>query len=195
MRVIGLIGVWYMLHTFSLAVLLSGVWWLLSGYTLVLIIGLGIGSVILVLYICHRMDAIDHETHPVHLAAGCITYYPWLLWEIVLANWDVAKAILKNDDTVRPRLMHVKASQVSEVGRVTYANSITLTPGTVTLDIEGADLLIHSLTQGSKEGLETGEMDRRVTALELGKGGPSAFSQPALHDHPEDTSVKRDSET
>lgn len=183
-----------MLHAFSLAVVLSGVWWILSGYTLVLILALGAGSILLVLYICHRMDAIDHETHPIHLAAGCITYFPWLIWEIVLANWDVAKAIVKNDASLRPRLMRVKATQVSEVGRVAYANSITLTPGTVTLDIEGSDLLIHSLTQGSKEGLETGEMDQRVTALELGKGGPTASAQPALHDHPEDEHNRQESD-
>ncbi len=184
-----------MLHAISLAVVLSGVWWVLSGYTIALILALGVGSVLLVVYICHRMDAIDHETHPIHLASGCITYFPWLLWEVVLANWDVAKAILKNDDSIRPRLMHIKASQKSEVGRVTYANSITLTPGTVTLDIEGPSLLIHSLTQGSKEGLETGEMDRRVTKLELGKGGPTAASQPALHDHPEDAPETQESKT
>lgn len=181
-----------MLHAFSLAVVLSGVWWILSGYTLVLTLALGAGSILLVLFLCHRMDTIDQETHPIHLAPGCVTYFPWLIWEIVLANWDVAKAIVKNDSSVRPRLMRIKASQVSEVGRVTYANSITLTPGTVTLDIEGADLLIHSLTEGSKQGLETGEMDRRVTALELGKGGPSAASQPALHDLPVDINDKQE---
>lgn len=168
---------------------------MLSGYTLVLIVGLGIGSILFILLICHRMDAIDHETHPIHLAPGVITYFPWLVWEIVLANWDVAKAILKNDSSLRPRLMRIHSTQVSEIGRVTYANSITLTPGTVTLDAEGTEFLIHSLTQGSKEGLETGDMDRRVTALELGKGGPTANEQPALHDHPEDAPVKPESET
>ncbi len=184
-----------MLHAVSLAVVLSGVWWILSGYTLTLILGLGAGSILFILWICHRMDTIDHETHPIHLAFGSLSYFPWLFWEIVLANWDVAKAIVKNDLSLRPRLMWVEASQKSEVGRVTYANSITLTPGTVTLDTENEHFLIHSLTQGSKEGLESGEMDRKVTALELGKGGPSALRQPALQDHPEDKLGKPESET
>ena len=184
-----------MLHAFSLAVILSGIWWVLSGFTLALILGLGVGSILFIVWICHRMDAIDHETHPVHLAIGCLTYFPWLVWEIVLANMDVAKAILKNDSSVRPRLMHIKASQVSEVGLVTYANSITLTPGTVTLDVEGQDFLIHSLTEGSYDGLLSGEMDQRVTALELGKDGPKTAQQPALKDHPEDAQKKPESET
>ncbi len=184
-----------MLHAASLALVLSGVWWILSGYTLLLILALGAGSILLVFFLCHRMDAIVHETHPIHLAPAIVTYYPWLIWEIVLANWDVAKAILKNDSSIRPRILRVKSSQVSEIGRVTYANSITLTPGTVTLDADGSEFIIHSLTQGSKEGLETGEMDRRVSKLELGKGGPSANEQPALHDHPEDPPHKQESET
>jgi len=168
-----------LLHVVSLAVVLSGIWWLLSGYAVLFILGLGAGSILLVLFICHRMDTIDHETHPIHLAPAIVTYYPWLIWEIVLANWDVAKAIVKNDSSLRPRLMQVKSTQKSEVGRVTYANSITLTPGTVTLNADGDSFLVHSLTQGSKEGLETGEMDRRVSALELGKDGHRATSQPA----------------
>jgi len=141
------------------------------------------------------MDAIDHETHPIHLATGIITYFPWLLWQIVLANWDVAKAILMNNASIRPRLMRIKASQVSEVGLVTYANSITLTPGTVTLDVEGEDFLIHSLTEGSYDGLLSGEMNKRVNKLELGKYGPNATQQPALKDHPEDRPEKTKSET
>ena len=179
-----------MLHAFSLAIILSGIWWVLSGFTLVLILCLGAGSILFIIWICHRMDAIDHETHPIHLAIGCSTYFPWLVWEIVLANMDVAKAILKNNSSVRPRLMHIKASQVSEVGLVIYANSITLTPGTVTLDVEGQDFLIHSLTEGSYDGLLSGKMDQKVTALELDKGGPMITQQPTLKDHSENTLPK-----
>ena len=184
-----------MLHAFSLAVILSGIWWVLSGLTLALILGLGAGSIVFIIWICHRMDAIDHETHPIHLAIGSLTYFPWLAWEIVLANIDVAIAILKNGSSVRPRLMHIKASQVSEVGLVTYANSITLTPGTVTLDVEGQDFLIHSLTEGSYDGLLTGEMDQKVTALELDKGYPMITQQPVMKVSSEDASPKPERET
>jgi len=178
------------LHAVSLTVVLAIVWWLLSGYVVPLILALGAGSILFVVWIAHRMDAVDHESHPIHLAVRGVTYFPWLLWEIVKANFDVAKAILVGGDAIRARLMVVKATQPSEVGRVTYANSITLTPGTVTIAADDDVLTIHSLTPGSYEGLETGDMDRRVTALELGKGGPSAATQPALQDHPEDRPVE-----
>ncbi len=175
-----------MLHAVSLAIVLTIVWWLLSGFLVPLILALGAGSILSVVWIAHRMDAVDHESHPIHLAIRAIAYFPWLLMEIAKANFDVAKAILAGGDAIRPRLMVVKATQPSEVGRVTYANSITLTPGTVTIGAEDDTFTIHALTPGAYEGLETGEMDRRVTAMELGKGGPTAAAQPALQDHPED---------
>jgi len=171
-----------LLHVISLAVILAVVWWLLSGYTLVLILCLGAGSIALTILIAHRMDQVDHETRPLHKTVRVVTYFPWLVWEIVKANIDVVSAILKKDMTIEPRLMELKASQRSEIGRVAYANSITLTPGTVTLAVKDDDLIVHSLTSGSREGLETGEMDRRVSNMELGKGGPSAYDQPALQD-------------
>lgn len=177
-----------MLHIISLTIVLAVVWWLLSGYLIPLILALGAGSILAVVWIVHRMDSIDHETHPVRLALGSLTYIPWLLWEIVLANYDVAKAILVGGDSIRPRLMAIKAGQTSEVGQVTYANSITLTPGTVTIGADGRDFTIHALTPGAYDGLLSGEMDRRVSRLELGKGGPSAATQPALQDHPQPAS-------
>jgi len=173
-------------HIISLTLILGGVWWILSGLTLFLILCLGAGSIFFIVWICHRMDTIDHETHPIHLATGIITYFPWLLWKIILANWDVAKVILMNNSSIRPRLIRIKASQVSEVGLVAYANSITLTPGTVTLDVEGEDFLIHSLTEGSYDDLLGGEMDQRITKLELGKFGRKTAQKPTLKDHPED---------
>ena len=182
-----------MFHVISLTLILGGVWWILSGLTLSLILCLGAGSILFVVWICHRMDSIDHETHPIHLATGIITYFPWLLLKIILANWDVAKAILVNNSSICPRLIRIKASQMSEVGLVAYANSITLTPGTVTLDVEGEDFLIHSLTEGSYDDLISGEMDQRITKLELGKLSPEAAQHPALKDHPEDLLTKQES--
>lgn len=174
-----------MLHAASLAVILAIIWWLLSGFFVPLILALGAGSIVFVVWIAGRMDAVDHESHPIHLAVRGISYFPWLMWEIVKANYDVAKAIVSGNGAIRPRLMIIKATQTSEVGRVTYANSITLTPGTVTIGMQDDVLTIHSLTAGSYDGLETGDMDRRVTAMELGKHGPSAKAQPALLDHPD----------
>ncbi len=67
---------------------------------------------------------------------------------------------------INPCLFRVEATQREELGKVIYANSITLTPGTVTVDIDGDELVVHALSDSTKDDLETGEMDRRVTALE-----------------------------
>ena len=75
-----------MVHVVSLTLVLSGIWWILSGLTLTLILAFGTGSIIFIVWICHRMDTIDHETHPIHLATGIITYFPWLLRQIIIAN-------------------------------------------------------------------------------------------------------------
>jgi multicomponent Na+:H+ antiporter subunit E len=155
-----------LLHLIALALGLTALWILLSGYFVPLILFLGAISIAGVLWIAHRMDVIDHESHPVHMAPRGVGYYLWLMWEIVKANIDVALAILRGRDALQPRVFKLKASQQSDIGRVTYANSITLTPGTVTIFIDGDEFTVHSLTPVAMEGLMDGEMDRRVTALE-----------------------------
>ena len=156
-----------MFHAISLCVVLSILWLLLSGhFTDPLLLSLGAVSVVAVVFIAHRMDVIDHEGHPVHLSWRALLYWPWLIKEIVKANFDVAKAILSLPDGIEPKVFTVTASQRSELGRVVYANSITLTPGTVTIALDDDRLSVHALTTGAKEGVESAEMDRRVSAVE-----------------------------
>jgi len=142
-------------------------WLLLSGHWHnPLLLGLGVASVILTLVISYRMGVIDREGHPIHLVFRGLLYWPWLIKEIVVANVDVAKAIVGMTDDLRPSMFTIKASQRTDLGKTIYANSITLTPGTVALSLDDDELTIHSLTPAAKEGLASGEMDRRVTALE-----------------------------
>ncbi|MEK9673796.1 MAG: Na+/H+ antiporter subunit E [Rhodospirillaceae bacterium] len=162
-----------MVHAFSLACGLAALWWLLSGYTIPLILALGAGSIITVVAIAMRMDVVDHEGHPIHVTFRWLTYMPWLGKEIVMANIDVAKAIIFGGSRIHPIVMRVKATQKTELGHVIYANSITLTPGTVTLAVEDGVMTVHALTRGGADGLKTGEMDRRCTAVEGAPGGES----------------------
>jgi multicomponent Na+:H+ antiporter subunit E len=151
----------------SLAVVLSLLWLLLSGhFDHALLLWLGLASVLASVAISVRMGILDREGHPIHLAFRSLLYWPWLIKEIVLANIDVAKAILGQGVPVAPTVFKVKAVQKTELGQVIYANSITLTPGTVTIEMEDGAFTIHALTPGAIEGLESGEMNRRVTALE-----------------------------
>ena len=153
-------------HVLSLGATLAAVWLLLSGHYEPLILALGACSIAVVIRITHRMDAIDQETHPIHLAGKALSYFPWLLWEIVKANIDVAKVIIDPKLPIGLRILRVDGSQQTDIGLVTYANSITLTPGTVTIWDEGTRLDVHALTPAAADGLLSGEMDRRVTNLE-----------------------------
>ncbi len=156
-----------MLQIISLTAVLSALWLLLSGHWHnPLLIGLGMASILLTMVVSVRMSVTDREGHPIHLAFGGLLYWPWLIKEIVVANIDVAKAILGLTDAVRPSLFTIKASQRTDLGKTIYANSITLTPGTVTIGLNDDELTIHALTPAAREGLDTGEMDRRVTHLE-----------------------------
>ena len=146
------------------------VWLLWSGHYNTLLISFGVGSSVFVALIARRMYLTDAEGHPVHLLLRLTTYVPWLVWAIVKSNIDIAVRILNPRLPISPRVIKVKASQKTDLGRVIYANSITLTPGTVTVDVEGDELTVHALTRGTAEDLETGDMDRRVTATE-GAGG------------------------
>ena len=159
-----------LLHSISLGLVLFGVWLLLSGFFEPLLLGLGVLSCVIVVLIANRMDVIDHEGQPVQLGWRILAYWVWLAVEIVKANLDVARRILDPKLPIDPVLVRVKASQASELGQVIYANSITLTPGTVSMQVEGGEILVHAIAREMAEDLEGGEMDRRVTAVERGGG-------------------------
>ena len=155
-----------MLHALSLGLVLGVLWLLLSGYFIPLILALGFASIVLVVFIAHRMDVIDHEGQPVHLSWRIVLYWVWLLKEIVVSAVHVSRVIIQPRMPIRPRMLQVKATQHTELGHVIYANSITLTPGTVTVELDDVNLAVHALTKETAEGLETGDMDRRITAVE-----------------------------
>jgi len=155
-----------MVHAIRLGVLLYGLWLLLSGYYLALLISLGLVSTALVTAIALRMDIVDHETYPVPIRLASVSYWGWLGWEIVKANIEVTRRILNPALPINPHVIRVKASQHSKLGLVTYANSITLTPGTVSIDVDGDTIEVHALSREAARDLESGEMDRRITAME-----------------------------
>jgi multicomponent Na+:H+ antiporter subunit E len=155
-----------LVHAVSLGLILFASWLLMSGIFEPLILILGVFSCALVVAIAVRMDVIDHEAVPVHLTFKVLMYWPWLLWEIVKANIDVTKRVLGFAD-ISPTMVRIKATQKTDLGIVIFANSITLTPGTISIDVdEEGYILVHALSRDGTEGLEGGDMDRRVTELE-----------------------------
>lgn len=150
----------------SLFLVLCVLWLLLSGFYQPLLLGLGIASSLLVTWIARRMDVVDHEGHPIHLSWRAPLYWSWLAWEIVKSNIDVAKIILAPSLPISPKVIQLPASQKDELGHVIYANSITLTPGTLSIDVIDHTIVVHALTEAGAAALETGDMDRRIVRME-----------------------------
>jgi len=153
-------------HIISLFLALAAFWLINSGHNTLLILSLGLISSALVLYITHRMDVIDHESQSLITPLKIPGFHLWLIKEIVLANIVVVKHVWLGNKTISPVLTTIKANQKTDIGKVIYANSITLTPGTVAVDLAGDEIKVHALLRENIEVLQAGEMDRRICRLE-----------------------------
>ena len=143
------------------------IWLLLSGHYDPLLLTLGVLSCITCLYVTWKAKFIDEEGLPLHLLIRLPIYTLWLFKEIIKANIDTAKIIIINNPD--PQNFRVKSSQKTEAGKVTYANSITLTPGTVTTVLDGDILEVHALTSDMADDVKSGAMDKKVSWLEGNK--------------------------
>ena len=150
----------------TLLFILSGTWLLLSGHTNPLLLSLGLLSVTAVVACVSRLEVLDDEGVPVHLLPGLIRYVPWLIGQVIRSNLDVARRIVSPELPIHPSVVKVDATHHTEVGRVTYANSITLTPGTISLDVSAETIEVHALTEDAANDLMSGEMARRVQRAE-----------------------------
>lgn len=156
-----------MKRTILLGALLAASWLLWSGhYDEPFLCLLGVVSVATVIVLTHRMGITDDEGAPIGLGLRPIGYSIWLAKEIVEANVVVSRLILNRKLPIRPRMIRVKSSQRTNFGRVVLANSITLTPGTVSVDLQGDQIWVHALSLAEAEEDLSGDMDRRVTELE-----------------------------
>ena len=155
-----------MIHSISLATILFGSWLLLSGHFEAFLIMAGIGSAVAVTLFSHRMRVVDREGHPVNLALRAPAYFPWLAKESVRSALKVSWIILDPSLPISPTLVRFKPSQRTTVGLVTHANSITLTPGTITIEATHDEFLVHGLTSAGAEACIGSEMDRRVSRFE-----------------------------
>jgi multicomponent Na+:H+ antiporter subunit E len=153
-------------HTLSMTASLILFWLLITFDFGALNLALGIASALLVVIISTSMDVIDHESQPIHLTSRLPVFWAWLSRQVIRCNLDVTQRIWTPGRTISPTLLRIKSSQKSALGKVIYANAITLTPGTITLSVEGDEILVHALTRKDAETLLQGELDRRVSELE-----------------------------
>ena len=139
----------------------------MSGYYTPLILSLWVISCLLCVYLTIKGKFLDNETLPIYFFPRLIQYTLWLIKEILKSNIQTAKVIIMKSE--EPELFSVKASQKTNEGKVTYANSITLTPGTVTTQIKNDIFEVHALTKDFGDDVRSSEMDKMVTWLEKGK--------------------------
>lgn len=149
-------------------VTLAGFWWLLSGQTKPFLVGCGVVVCLVTAFMSSRMGLVDEESQPFGMLPRLITFAPWLLWQVVLSNWDVVKRVWTPGLGIEPKIVKAPVALKTGFGRATYANSITLTPGTVTIDTGTDGFLVHALHGDAAEGLLTGDMHARVERVEGG---------------------------
>lgn len=150
----------------SLFLFLFAFWLALSGHYTPRLIIIGAVSSLLCVLAASRMNVADEEGHPVDLLPRALTYFPWLLWEIAKSAWTVTTIILNPNLPISPTMVRIRASQRTPRGVNIYGNSITLTPGTLTVGADGQTLTVHALTGAGADDLEEGTMDRRVVRFE-----------------------------
>lgn len=159
------------MRTIGIVIVLSALWLLLSGIYTPMITGLGAASVLLVVFVIRRMNAQDDEHVEFHLAPfRFVKYMIWLMAEIARSNWTVTKTILSPNMNIRQHIFTVPYTQKTDLAQVIFANSITLTPGTITVETEDGHFLVHAVCYSPDDPAALADMDARVTASET-KGG------------------------
>ena len=164
-----------MRYTLCLFAVLAFIWLTNSGHYTPLILGFGLLSVLFVVLIARRMKVVDGESQPLHIGLLLPAYYLWLFRKIAASNLQVTacvwRGLLPGTGTgtgkaaISPASARLPTTLHSDLGKVLYANSITLTPGTVAIDLDGSSVLVHALNEEGLADLRQGEMERRVRLL------------------------------
>lgn len=144
--------------------ILLGFWFLLSGEFTPLLIILAVISSIIVSFL--TKDLFFKENINIKLIIKIFMYAPWLVWQIVLANIQVLKILLKPNLDIDPSMVEFVPQVKTDIGITLLANSITLTPGTVTIFADKDHFFVHALGPEFAEGLSGGEMEKRILEIE-----------------------------
>ena len=153
-----------------IALLLFGYWLALSGHYEWWLVAFGAVLSVLVVLFCFAKNVTDAEGFPIGLFPRGLIYWPWLLWQIVLSGLRVTRLILSPSLPISPTLVKVDAQQETAVGLVTYANSITLTPGTISIEASerGRCIWVHAIERAGAEGFADDPMNAKVASFEKG---------------------------
>jgi Multisubunit Na+/H+ antiporter, MnhE subunit len=148
------------------SVVLFALWLLLSGHYGALLLTLGALSCVFVAWLSEKLGLFKNNFSTLKFNLKLPIFLPWFFIEIIKSNLDVCWRILHPKLPIDPKFTRVDATQHSDMGRAVYANCITLTPGTYSLDIDAESIEVHSLTAQLADDLQQGNMSKRLTALE-----------------------------
>ena len=154
---------------FILIIAMTATWLTLSGYFTPMILTFGVISVAIVIWMCARMKILDRETVPYLSGIQTLSYSSWLFNEIAKANLAVIKTVLRPDLEISPTLTKIPLPKKTDMASTFFANSITLTPGTVSVDIQEDHILVHALLK---------EMSDPADFVEMGKRSAWAAGEP-----------------
>lgn len=150
--------------------LLFGLWLLMSGHYDAFHIGAGAACALLVVAVNFRLNKFfftrDDLCHSAPIRARRLfVYIPWLLWQIIVSSIQVAAVVLDPRLPADPALVRFRTKLPTTASRVILANSITLTPGTLTVELEGDVFFVHALTDVSFTGIADGSLPGQVARL------------------------------
>lgn len=151
-------------------IILLGLWLLLSGKYDWFHISLGVVSALVVTVIQLRINKYLYYQKKIadenSLSwSRLLLYIPWLIWQIILSSLQVAYIVLHPRMPINPSLLRFKTKLPNIAARVILGNSITLTPGTLTINITGDEFLVHALTDASQSGIVDGSLPKQVAKL------------------------------
>ncbi|MGH7263898.1 MAG: Na+/H+ antiporter subunit E [Candidatus Rokuibacteriota bacterium] len=144
-----------------------GLWLVLSGSLAPLHLAFGVVAAAAVTWMNRDLQLVSPA---VRISPRFLAYLPWLLKEIAVANIQVARLVLHPRLPIDPVVVRFDTALTGELSRTTFANSITLTPGTVTLDVEGREFVVHAITREGAD-LAGGPMERRIARVFDEAGG------------------------
>lgn len=153
------------LRTASLLALLIAAWVFWSGQFQPLLLVLGAFSCLLTAYLTRRMGYFDNDLFALRFGAKLFSYWAWLAREVWRSSIEVARVVVNPRLPISPQIVEIQATASHPVDQAILGNSITLTPGTLALDVHRGKIQVHCLTQAGADDLMSGEMDRRVAAL------------------------------
>ena len=147
------------------SLLVAVVWLLLSGHYTALILSFGAVSVLIVIWFMWRMERVDEKLDVLPMRPRVLYYLLWLMWQVVRSNIDLVRRIWDPALPIRPTWQRLDIKVTSPLAKTLYANSITLTPGTLTTNVREDHFMVHSLSPDGIEDLRKGVMEEQIQRL------------------------------